>query len=103
MTFDDKIEHWIAEFCKSNLPSVSRYLLHCLALHFHLRQGRCYQSIEELAAGCGLSKRTVIKHLRIVEDAGWIKVTFHGFTDQRWRRHSYALAFPETGNGRGAA
>lgn len=85
---------WRHAIAKSGLQPVTRLVLHTLGLKMDATGGSCYPPISELVELTGLDKKTVIKHLDIAEQAGWITVSEHGFRGQRWKRNEYVARWP---------
>jgi len=56
--------------------------------------GSCYPPVSELVELTGLDKKTVLKHLEIAENNGWIEVSQHGFRGQKWKRNEYVARWP---------
>ena len=57
------------------LHSNSRLVLWTLSRFMNQNGGSCFPSINQMMASSGLSNTTVIKHLRIADEAGWITRT----------------------------
>lgn len=58
----------------------------------------CFPSISTLVTDTGLSRRTVITHLQIAIEDGWLEDGTHGFTGQGWRRKEYRATIPKSLN-----
>jgi DNA-binding transcriptional ArsR family regulator len=58
----------------SGLESTTRHLALTISLHMNERGGSCFPSMDSMAEETGLHKATVIRHLRILEEAGWLSV-----------------------------
>ena len=56
----------------------------------------CYPSIEKVCSETGLVKRSVITHLKIAEEKGWINKKKHGFRGQKWANNEYKLSWNYT-------
>lgn len=85
---------WRHAVGKSGLPPITRLVLHTLGLKMDATGGSCYPPISELVDLTGLDKKTVLKHLEIAEESGWIVVTQHGFRGQKWKRNEYVARWP---------
>lgn len=85
---------WRHAVGKSGLPPITRLVLHTLGLKMDATGGSCYPPISELVDLTGLDKKTVLKHLEIAEERGWIGVTQHGFRGQKWKRNEYVARWP---------
>ncbi len=85
---------WRHAIAKSGLPAITRLVLHTLGLKMDATGGSCYPPISEIAELSGLDKKTVLKHLEIAEENGWIEVSQHGFRGQKWKRNEYVARWP---------
>jgi hypothetical protein len=85
---------WRHAVGKSGLPPITRLVLHTLGLKMDATGGSCYPPVSELVELTGLDKKTVLKHLEIAEEKGWIEVSQHGFRGQKWKRNEYAARWP---------
>lgn len=85
---------WRHAIAKSGLPPITRLVLHTLGLKMDATGGSCYPPISELVDLTGLDKKTVMKHLEIAEENGWIEVAQHGFRGQKWKRNEYVARWP---------
>lgn len=86
---------WRQAILKSALKPTTRHLLLTLSCHMNDMGGGCYPTTRTLAEETGLSERAVCTHLEIASDAGWIKVSQHGFKGQKWRQNQYEAAWPD--------
>lgn len=85
---------WRHAVGKSGLPPTTRLVLHTLGLKMDATGGSCFPPISELVDLTGLDKKTVLKHLELAEEKGWIEVSQHGFRGQRWKRNEYIARWP---------
>lgn len=85
---------WRHAVAKSGLQPITRLVLHTLGLKMDATGGSCYPPISELVELTGLDKKTVLKHLELAEEAGWIAVSQHGFRGQKWKRNEYIARWP---------
>ncbi|MEO1989645.1 MAG: helix-turn-helix domain-containing protein [Martelella sp.] len=86
---------WRHAITQSGLPSNTRWVLMALSLHMNEMGGSCFPSIAQIVSETGLDKKTVLKHLALAKEEGWIRVENVGFRGQRWKRASYIAAWPE--------
>lgn len=86
---------WRQAILKSNLAPVTRHVLLTLGCHMNDAGESCYPSIALLCEETGLSNRSVITHLQIACDLGWVISEKHGFKGQRWARNEYRISWPE--------
>lgn len=90
---------WRGNVLKSDLLPVTRHVLLTLACHMNDAGESCFPSIQMLCDETGLSKQTLITHLKIASDSGWIVVGKVGLAGQRWGRNSYQIAWPDSQKG----
>lgn len=86
---------WRHAFTSSKLPSTTRLVLHTIGMYMNEVGEGCYPSVANICEKSGLDKKTVLKHIGVARDAGWISVAQHGFRGQRWKRQEYAANWPE--------
>lgn len=86
---------WRTGVLKSSLQPTTRHVLLTLACHMNDAGESCYPSIARLCNETGLSKQTVITHLKIAEESGWIVTEKHGLKGQRWARNEYSMSWPK--------
>lgn len=86
---------WRHAFATSQLPATTKAVLHTLGMFMNEMGESCYPSVVEICRYSGLDKKTVLKHLGVAREAGWIAVSQHGFRGQRWKRQEYAARWPE--------
>jgi hypothetical protein len=89
---------WRHAIIQSDLPPTTRHLLLTLSVHMTDAGESCFPSTETLARETGLSKKAVIKHIRVARDSGWLRVGVAGLgrlsDNRQWKRHEYMVAFP---------
>ncbi|MGM4909138.1 helix-turn-helix domain-containing protein [Rhizobium sp. 768_B6_N1_8] len=85
---------WRHAVSMSGLQPITRLVLHTLGLKMDETGGSCYPSVADLVSMTGLDKKTVMKHLDIAEEKGWIEITEHGFRGQKWKRAEYVARWP---------
>lgn len=66
-----------------------------LGMRMDAEGGSCFPSIDELSGMTGLDKKTVRKHVKIAEGAGWLEVGAGQFSGQKWRRKHYRARWPD--------
>ena len=79
----------------SDLYSVTKHVLLTLSCYYSESGQGVFPNTQTLAQNCSLSERAVITHIANAATAGWVKVSKHGFGDQRWRRNEYKLTLPD--------
>lgn len=85
---------WRHAIAMSDLPAMTRHMLLTLSLKMDETGGSCYPPISELVTMSGLDKKTVLKHLDIAEQRGWLEISQHGFRGQKWKRNEYFAKWP---------
>ena len=85
---------WRQAVLHSALPATTKLVLLVLGCHMNDAGESCYPSTRTLANECGLSRQAVMEHLDRAREAGWVRVSRHGFGGQIWRRNEYAIAWP---------
>ena len=56
--------------------------------------GSCFPSVQDLVNMTGLTKNTVIKHIGVAEEMGWLRRSTHGYRGQKWKRAEYVARWP---------
>ena len=88
---------WRSAFCSAHGPkaSTTRLVLLCLSLHMNEQGESCFPSINRLAMESALSRKSVIDHLQIAEQEGWIdRMERPERNGQGWRRMQYSPKIP---------
>lgn len=85
---------WRQRLLISSLPPTTRHVLLTLGCHMDDQGASCWPSIALLAAETGLSRQTVVEHLKRAREDGWVVVRKHGALGRRWKRSDYVIAFP---------
>lgn len=76
--------------------STTRLVLLTLSLHMSEQGDSCFPGIDRLVDESGLSKKSVIDHIQIAEEMGWItKQERHLRSGQGWRRMEYFATIPD--------
>ena len=87
---------WRHAILKSELSPTTRHVLLTLSCHMNDAGESCFPSIATLVEETGLSRSSVISHIKLAKEAGWIMVGLHGFGGQKWKSHEYTSAIPES-------
>lgn len=90
-----KVISWRNAIQKAKLESTTKLVLFNLSVHMNDAGESCFPSVDLQSKYTCLSKRCIIQHLKKAEKAGFIKVSKHGYGDQRWARNEYYATFPE--------
>ena len=86
----------LAMMSDRNLAAPTKHVLLTLSTHMTAWGESCYPTIDQLVYESSLSRRAVLKHLKLARESGWIHVETHGFRGQRWRNNEYIPAQPAT-------
>jgi hypothetical protein len=78
-TFKERDE-WMRSVVESDLPHGVVRLAVRFALHLNVETGRCDPGYDALASELRLSRRSIIRDVAVLEQAGWVSVA-------RWRQH----------------
>ena len=89
-----KVWSWRDAVTQADLEPNTKYILLVLSLYMDERGGSCYPTIDTLVKDSSLARGTVIKHLNLAEEAGFILRRRHGFKGQEWANNEYAAAYP---------
>jgi hypothetical protein len=77
---------------------VTRHVLLTLSLHMDKAGGSCFPSIATLVRETGLSNRSVLTHIDLAVEQGWIRRRTNAGSGQGWKRARYTAALPKVGN-----
>lgn len=86
---------WRSAFKKSDINSTTKLVLFCISTYMNDDGKGAFPSIKTLMADASLSNKAVIKHIKLAEEMGYIKVSKLGLAGQKWRQNNYEIAFPE--------
>lgn len=86
---------WRQAIFESGLQATTKLVLQALASHLNDMGGPMFPSQERLAKLCSLSERSVITHLQIAEDEGWIVANKRELKGSKWAANEYAARFPD--------
>lgn len=86
---------WRSAVLSSTLQPTTRFVLLTLGCHMNDQGESCFPSIETLATESGLGRSTVIQHMGIAKDLGWIVSEKHGYQNSRWARNDYKISYPD--------
>ena len=91
----NKLIDWLEAIWIAELPSNSKYVASYLRTYMNAKRDLCWPSIGRISKETGLSEQTVRKHLKSLEDAGWLAIERteggHSGTTNR-----YQAVIPET-------
>jgi hypothetical protein len=78
-TFKER-DAWMRAVLASDLSNGVMRLAVRIALHLNVETGRCDPGYDALASELRLSRRSIIRDVAVLEQAGWVSVA-------RWRQH----------------
>jgi len=87
---------WRSAVTDSDLSLTTKAILLVISTYMDDHGEGAFPSMETIARKASASKRSVVTHVRIAQEAGFLKVSRHGFSGQRWARNEYRIAFPDT-------
>lgn len=86
---------WRQAIFESNLQATTKLVLQALASHLNDMGGPMFPSQERLAKLCSLSERSVITHLQVAEDEGWIVASKREMQGSKWAANEYVARWPD--------
>ena len=86
--------NWLQAMIQSDLPSVTRLVLHTLAMHMDRYGADCFPGLTRLARESGLDRKTVRRHLAAAEDSGWIVREQNRRSSGAWGTTRYVPVIP---------
>lgn len=90
-----KVWSWKDAVVSSQLEPNTKFILLVLSLYMDAKGGSCYPTIDTLVKDSSLARATVIKHLALAEQAGFIRKKRHGFKGQEWANNEYLATYPK--------
>lgn len=89
---------WRSSFQKSDLPATTKLVLFCISTYMNDHGEGAFPSIETLMQDTSLSNRAVITHIQKAKEAGFLRVSQHGFSGRNWKRNEYRISIPKAVN-----
>ena len=86
---------WRFAVVRSILPATTKHVLLTLSIHMNDLGEGCFPSTVTLAKETSLSERSVITHIMLAVNHGWIRKQIHGYSGRGWKHHEYVLKWPE--------
>lgn len=86
---------WRHAILQSELPSTTRHVLLTISCFMNDVGTGCYPTTKQIADASGLSERSVCTHIEIASSAGWLAISKHGFSGQKWKNHEYRALWPQ--------
>jgi len=72
-TFLDR-DNWMRAVAAAELPHAAARVAIALALHLHVKSGRCTPAAKTLAAESHVPERSIFRCIALLERAGWLKI-----------------------------
>lgn len=91
---ENKTWRWRHAILQSDLPPTTRHVLLTLSCFMSKAGTDCYPTTRQIAAATGLSERSVCTHIFNATQGGWLSVSVHGLTGQKWKNHGYLARLP---------
>ncbi|WJN75533.1 helix-turn-helix domain-containing protein [Burkholderia anthina] len=85
---------WRRAMAKSELPGLTKLVLHTLADFTNEFGQTCWPALDTIAERAGIAVRTATKHLRIARLEGWLDTWKSRRPDRRWAHSHYRLMVP---------
>jgi len=90
---------WRAAVFASKLESSTKLVLLALAEHMSKDCENCFPSQETIMRKTSFGKTTVIKHLKIAADSGWIQIKRKPRKGKKWKLNHYIALLPKQSSG----
>lgn len=89
-----KIWSWRQAIEFSNLPPLTKLLLYTMANYMNEHGDWCFPSVATMAKGCTMDERSVYRHLKNAESAGFIEKRKRQVKGQKWASNEYKAVMP---------
>lgn len=90
-----KVWSWRHAIQKSKLPATTKLVLFNLSVYMNERGQGCYPTTKDQAKDISMSEKSVIDHLKIAVDEGFVIKKLHGRSGQEWANHEYVATMPK--------
>lgn len=90
-----KVWSWRHAIGQADLQSMTKLLLYTLANYMNEQGTGCYPSISTIIKESGMAKATVLKHLALAIQAGFIKKRKMRLQGQEWAHNEYFACYPD--------
>lgn len=90
-----KIWSWRQAIFESQLSATTKLVLSALGSHLNDMGDAMFPSQDRLARLCSLSERSVITHLEIAEQEGWIQSKRKEIEGRKWASKCYYATWPQ--------
>jgi len=86
---------WRQRFRESDLPRLSKLLLHTLSDHMDSSGRSCYPTQEQLALESSMTRKTVRTQINLCVNEGWIEKYLHKSDAQKFWNYGYIARLPD--------
>jgi hypothetical protein len=86
--------YWRRRILESTLKSTTRHVLLTLSCYLNKEGDKAYPTTVRLAKETGFSERTVITHLDIAVQEGWLTKSKRRMKGRDWANHQYHITAP---------
>lgn len=90
-----KVWSWRQAILRAVLEAPTKHILLTLSTYMNEHGNSCFPTIDQLTADTSMSRPTVIKHIALAEQAGFIKKRVHGFKGRNWSNNEYIATYPQ--------
>ena len=90
---------WQQAILESALPPTTRHVLLTLATYMNSHGDNCFPSHQTIAKNTGLTVRSVITHIQVAVDAGFLVKEKRNLPGRVWDANEYYPSFPIVGEG----
>ena len=92
-----RVEHlnWLMTIFSTDLPAPTKLLASYLNTYMNANNHRAWPSVGRIMQDCSMSKNTVIKHTRILEDEGWLSKKLGGVFNGKNTPNTYTMRWPD--------
>ena len=74
-----------------SLSPTTKHVLHVIGFHMDTKGKPSWPTEKQIASESGFSRQTVIGHIKIATNAGYIKIIKHQAEGQRWANNMYLI------------
>ena len=89
-----KVWSWEEAITKSDLKPFTRLVLLILRTFMNSKGGGCFPSVSTISKASGMSRSSVISHINIAVERGFVSKTSRKKSGQEWSSNIYTLRFP---------
>jgi len=86
---------WRQQFRESDLPRLSKLLLHTLSDHMDSSGRSCYPTQEQISKEASMTEKTIRSHTEICVSQGWLETYLHTSEKQKYWNYGYIAKLPD--------